>query len=124
MFILKKYRLEWDVSSKPVDNDDLESLLSPSKLLYASWLPNKSSRGSGLVFVEDFSIFYTPDVSPLKRKIYPISSLESTIPEVVIHGVPDWIYEGISSSLLKYLRICPFYYKEGASTQKSFLHIF
>ena len=86
------------MSSKPVDNDDLQSILSPKKLLYAKWLPaaaGSSDGGAALVFVEDFCIFYTPDVSTDGRKVYPISSVESTLPEVVIHGIPDWIYEGL-----------------------------
>ena len=80
------------VTSKPVNNDDYQLLLSPKLLLYAEWVPNS---GAGLIFVENYSVFYTPDVSAESdRKVYPISSIESTRPEVVIHGVPDWIYEG------------------------------
>ena len=86
------FRQEWVVTSKPVNNDDYQLLLSPKLLLYAEWVPNS---GSGLIFVENYSVFYTPDVSAESdRKVYPISSIESTRPEVVIHGVPDWIYEG------------------------------
>ena len=80
------------VTPKPVNNDDYQLLLSPKLLLYAEWVPNS---GAGLIFVENYSVFYTPDVSAeSNRKVYPISSIESTRPEVVIHGVPDWIYEG------------------------------
>ncbi len=53
-----------------------------------------------MVFVEDdFNVYYVADVAEAiadsrNAKIYPLSRVEATIPEVVIHGVPDWIYEG------------------------------
>ena len=81
------------MTSKPVDQDDYNSILSPKRLMYAAWLPNS---GAALVFVQDFSVFYTPDV--VEKKVYPISSLETTVADVVIHGIPDWIYEGKANS--------------------------
>ncbi len=47
-----------------------------------------------LLFVEDFNIYYIPNVGLEDKKIYPISQTEVVVSDVVIHGIPDWIYEG------------------------------
>ena len=44
--------------------------------------------------MEDYSIFYIPDVAIEDKKIFPISQEEWVKAEVIIHGIPDWIYEG------------------------------
>ena len=89
-------RHKWEVSAQDIDIDDFSSLESP-RLQYASWLPSsaKSSHsGSAIVFVENYSIYYIPDVGKYeKREIFPISSSEE-VTDAVIHGIPDWIYEG------------------------------
>jgi hypothetical protein len=38
-----------------------------------------------------------------KRKIVPISLPDQVIPEVLINGIPDWLYEG---NLNHYHRFC------------------
>ena len=90
------FRQTWKVSAQDIDNDDFSSLRSP-RLQYASWLPTsaKSSHsGSAIVFVENYSIYYIPDVGKNKEKdIFPISSSEA-VTDAIIHGIPDWIYEG------------------------------
>ena len=48
-----------------------------------------------MVFVENFTVYYIPDVGAKTKKIYPISGVDTVVPEVVINGIPDWIYEGI-----------------------------
>jgi len=35
------------------------------------------------------------DVGQQSSKVRPISIPENVIPEVIINGIPDWIYEGI-----------------------------
>lgn len=55
---------------------------------------DRSQREDALVFVENYSVFYIPDVSQTSKRIFPVSSIADVIPEVVIHGIPDWIYEG------------------------------
>ena len=46
--------------------------------------------------MEDYSVFYIPDVGSKVKRVFPLSSREEgdVVPEVLIHGVPDWIYEG------------------------------
>ena len=44
--------------------------------------------------MEDYEIFYIPDVAIEEKKIIPLSQPEVVIPEVIFHGIPDWIYEG------------------------------
>ena len=94
------FRHKWEVSAQDIDIDDFSSLESP-RLQYASWLPSsaKSSHsGSAIVFVENYSIYYIPDVGKYeKREIFPISSSEE-VTDAVIHGIPDWIYEGKRST--------------------------
>ena len=53
-----------------------------------------SSDMTGIIFVENFTVFYIPDIGKASKSVYPISSNVAIIPEVVINGVPDWIYEG------------------------------
>ena len=46
------------------------------------------------MFVENYSIYYIPDVGKDKeREVFPISSSEK-VTDAIIHGIPDWIYEG------------------------------
>ena len=90
------FRQTWKVSAQDIDNDDFSSLRSP-RLQHASWLPisaKSSHSGSAIIFVENYSIYYIPDVGKYdKREIFPISSSE-VVTDAVIHGIPDWIYEG------------------------------
>lgn len=49
------------------------------------------------MFVENYSVYYIPDVGGGggdRRRIYPISDSSVVEKEVVMHGIPDWIYEG------------------------------
>jgi hypothetical protein len=63
--------------------------------LFASWLPvSGPDSPAPIVFVENYTVYYIPDVSSRTKKIYPISQEDQVVPEVVIHGIPDWIYEG------------------------------
>ena len=68
--------------------------------MHARWMKSASgssdSQGStdAIVFVEDYTIFYIPDVGAEDKKIFPLSQSEVVIPEVIFHGIPDWIYEG------------------------------
>jgi hypothetical protein len=63
--------------------------------LFASWLPvSGPDSPAAIVFVENYTVYYIPDVSSRTKKIYPISQADQVVPEVVIHGIPDWIYEG------------------------------
>ncbi len=59
---------------------------------------DKSSSDSGspapIIFVENYTVYYIPDVGSKTKKIFPISRPDQVLPEVVIHGIPDWIYEG------------------------------
>ncbi len=60
-------------------------------------MASSSSLATPIVFVEDYSVFYVPDVGQninKKKRVFPISKPEEVEPEVVIHGVPDWVYEG------------------------------
>ena len=96
ILIQPNFRRTWKISAQDIDNDDLSSLRAP-RLQHASWLPNSdesSHLGSAIVFVEDYSIYYIPDVGKYgKREIFPISSSER-LSDAIIHGIPDWIYEG------------------------------
>jgi len=47
-----------------------------------------------MLFIENFHMFYIDEVSVDNPRITPISVTNQVIPEVVIHGIPDWIYEG------------------------------
>nr|XP_040581987.1 inactive dipeptidyl peptidase 10-like [Lepeophtheirus salmonis] len=81
----------WNVeSSNYASSQSLPLLSSSSSLSFAMWLPNSPA---GLIFVENYNIYYVPDITQSKKKIYPISPRDTVIPEVVIHGIPDWIYE-------------------------------
>ena len=53
-----------------------------------------SSSTDAILFVEDYNIFYIPDVGIEEKKIFPLSQTEVVKPEVIFHGIPDWIYEG------------------------------
>ena len=44
--------------------------------------------------MEGYNIYYIPDVAIEDKKIFPISQEEWVKAEVIIHGIPDWIYEG------------------------------
>ena len=57
-------------------------------------LPWITISTDAIVFVEDYNIFYIPDVAIEEKKIFPLSQAEVVIPEVIFHGIPDWIYEG------------------------------
>ena len=50
-------------------------------------------ESNAIVFVEDYNVFYIPDVGSKAKRVFPISGQKAAVPEVVIHGVPDWIYE-------------------------------
>ena len=56
---------------------------------------SETSPPAPIVFVENFTVYYIPDVGAKTKKIYPISGVDTVVPEVVINGIPDWIYEGI-----------------------------
>ena len=58
-----------------------------------------------IVFVEDYNIFYIPDVAIEEKKIFPLSQAEVVIPEVIFHGIPDWIYEGMLEKIHPFFRI-------------------
>ena len=44
--------------------------------------------------MEGYEIFYIPDVAIEDKKIVPVSQADWVKAEVIIHGIPDWIYEG------------------------------
>lgn len=58
-------------------------------------MSSPDSNADGILFVENYNIFYIPDVSAEDKKIFPVSQSEVVIPEVVFHGIPDWVYEGL-----------------------------
>ena len=62
--------------------------------MYAKWMASVDTNTDAILFVENYNIFYIPDVGIEEKKIYPISQTEVVIPEVIFHGIPDWIYEG------------------------------
>ena len=63
--------------------------------MYARWMSSPSGTTDAILFVEDYNIFYIPDVGIEEKKIFPLSQTEVVKPEVIFHGIPDWIYEGI-----------------------------
>jgi hypothetical protein len=78
--------LTWDVSSRgELDEAEMadhlsRGLLFPPKLLHATWVPVATEQGpeppAPIVFVENFTIFYIPDVGAKTKKVYPISQEE------------------------------------------------
>ena len=72
-------------------------------------MSSSDASTDAIVFVEDYNIFYIPDVAVEEKKIFPLSQAEVVIPEVIFHGIPDWIYEGIDDfySTVKY--VCTYY---------------
>eukprot|EP00094_Tigriopus_californicus_P011472 TCALIF_11077-PA protein Name:"Similar to DPP10 Inactive dipeptidyl peptidase 10 (Homo sapiens)" AED:0.12 eAED:0.12 QI:0/0.84/0.64/0.92/0.76/0.85/14/214/869 len=88
--------LTWPVSTKNDDSSIRSNQNGLFQLQYARWMPSREDSSNGndaLVFVENYTVFYIPDVSQTSKRIFPVSSIEDVIPEVVIHGIPDWIYE-------------------------------
>ena len=66
-------------------------------LMHARWMQNQAASNSledAILFVEDYNIFYIPNVAVEEKKIYPLSQGDVVIPEIVFHGIPDWVYEG------------------------------
>ena len=55
--------------------------------------------------MEDYNIFYIPDVAIEEKKIFPLSQAEVVIPEVIFHGIPDWIYEGMVEKIHPFFRV-------------------
>ena len=73
----------------------------PPRISHATWVAagSESSSSPGLAFVEDYSVYFAPDVaggfaSGRARRVYPVSDPGLVRAEVVTHGVPDWVYEG------------------------------
>ena len=72
----------------------------PPRISHATWVAAGSESSSpGLAFVEDFSVYFAPDVAGgfangRARRVYPVSDPGLVRAEVVTHGVPDWVYEG------------------------------
>jgi hypothetical protein len=62
-------------------------------------MTSSDATTDAILFVEDYNIFYIPDVGVSEKKVYPVSQTEVVVPEVVFHGIPNWVYEG---SLLYY----------------------
>ena len=97
------FRLIWEVTSREEDKDSsLQSEATQPTLMYARWMssPADANTESGsstdaILFVEDYNIFYIPDVGIEEKRIFPLSQTEVVKPEVIFHGIPDWIYEGI-----------------------------
>eukprot|EP00095_Tigriopus_kingsejongensis_P005245 maker-scaffold353_size198981-snap-gene-0.31 protein:Tk05245 transcript:maker-scaffold353_size198981-snap-gene-0.31-mRNA-1 annotation:"dipeptidyl aminopeptidase-like protein 6" len=85
--------LTWSVSARNGDPSIHANQNGLFQLEHAQWMPDPSGTQDAIVFVENYSVFYTPNMAEVLKKIFPISSIEDTVPEVVIHGVPDWIYE-------------------------------
>ena len=91
------YRKVWEVTAKSDAEEDSLSLTKfghRPTLLYARWMTSPDPGTDSILFVENFNIFFIPDVGVENKKIYPISQTEAVVPEVVVHGIPDWIYEG------------------------------
>ena len=89
-------RLIWEVTSREEDKDSsLQSEATEPTLMYARWMSSPSGTTDAILFVEDYNIFYIPDVGIEEKKIFPLSQTEVVKPEVIFHGIPDWIYEGI-----------------------------
>ena len=101
------FRLIWEVTSREEDKDSsLQSEATQPTLMYARWMssPADANTESGsstdaILFVEDYNIFYIPDVGIEEKRIFPLSQTEVVKPEVIFHGIPDWIYEGIYYTL-------------------------
>ena len=90
-------RLIWEVTSREEDKDSsLQSEATEPTLMYARWMSSPSGTTDAILFVEDYNIFYIPDVGIEEKKIFPLSQTEVVKPEVIFHGIPDWIYEGIA----------------------------
>ena len=97
------HRHTWDVGA--VTSHSAASARSSSheglpRISYATWVAAGSESPSpGLAFVEDYSVYFAPDVaggfaSREARRVYPVSDPGLVRAEVVTHGVPDWVYEG------------------------------
>ena len=95
--VLTFFRLLWEVTSREDDRDaSLSEEDTKPTLMYAKWMSSEDSKTDAILFVENYNIFYIPDVGVEDKKVYPVSQTEVVIPEVIFHGVPDWIYEGES----------------------------
>ena len=93
--IIFYYRNLWEVTSREDDRDaSLSEEHTKPTLMYAKWMASVDTNTDAILFVENYNIFYIPDVGIEEKKIYPISQTEVVIPEVIFHGIPDWIYEG------------------------------
>ena len=89
------FRLLWEVTSREDDRDaSLSEEDTKPTLMYAKWMASSDSHTDAIIFVENYNIFYIPDVGIEEKKVFPISQTEVVIPEVIFHGIPDWIYEG------------------------------
>lgn len=66
-------------------------------LLLAEWSP----RGHGLIMVQDYDIYFRP--SPTSPHWYRIT--DTAVPGVISNGVPDWLYEGITTLKLSKSKI-------------------
>ena len=97
------FRLIWEVTSREEDKDSsLQSEATQPTLMYARWMSSPADANTGesgsstdaILFVEDYNIFYIPDVGIEEKRIFPLSQTEVVKPEVIFHGIPDWIYEG------------------------------
>ena len=97
LIVLTFFRLLWEVTSREDDRDaSLSEEDTKPTLMYAKWMSSEDSNTDAILFVENYNIFYIPDVGVEDKKVYPVSQTEVVIPEVIFHGVPDWIYEGES----------------------------
>ena len=93
--IIFYYRNLWEVTSREDDRDaSLSEEHTKPTLMYAKWMASVDTNTDAILFVENYNIFYIPDVGIEEKKIYPISQTEVVIPEVIFRGIPDWIYEG------------------------------
>ena len=92
-------RVTWHVGSSSASSSNplRDAAPDPQPLLHATWMPSdpEGKPGwTGIVFVENYTVFYIADVGAKKKRIFPISDVANVVPEVLIHGIPDWIYEG------------------------------
>ena len=92
-----------DIDEAELAENLSRGFLFPPKLLHATWVPVPTGNGTGnepvsapapIIFVENFTVYFIPDVGAKAKKVYPISQVDQVVPEVVINGIPDWIYEG------------------------------
>ena len=91
------------MTSREEDKDSsLESEATEPTLMYAKWMHGSSAGSDAIVFVENSNIFYIPDVAVEEKKIFPISQGEVVIPDVIFHGIPDWIYEGNNDMIIDF----------------------